>query len=328
MKIVITGVAGLLGSRFSDWLIDNVPDVEIIGIDDLSGGYIENVHPKVKFYKLDLTTSNLNDLFANVDYVYHFAAYAAECLSPFIRSYNYTNNLVATSKVVNYCINNNVKRLVFTSSMSVYGDGTPPFHEDDQPNPIDPYGVAKFSCEQDIQIAGVQHGLDWCIIRPHNVYGIKQNIWDKYRNVLGIWMYQHLNGQPMSIFGDGLQTRAFSYIDDCLESFWKAGIQENCSKQIINLGGTKHVTIKEANETLIKVIGGGETVYHEPRHEVKVAHPTFQKSVDLLGYEDKHTMEEGLTAMWNWAKEQPIRERYVWSQYEVDKNIYEYWRIK
>ena len=139
------------------------------------------------------------------DYVFHMAAYAAEGLSPFIRKYNYTNNLLATAEIVNNCIKYNTKRLVFTSTLAVYGNGKVPFDESALLMPIDPYGVAKYGCEMDIQIAGEQHGLDWCIIRPHNVYGIKQNIWDKYRNLLGIWMYQNLNDQPLTIFGDGEQ---------------------------------------------------------------------------------------------------------------------------
>ena len=128
------------------------------------------------------------------------AAYAAEGLNPFIRKFNYENNLLATANIINECINNNVKRLVFTSTMAVYGygDNNPPFGEEVVPAPIDPYGIAKYGCELDIQVAGDQHGLDWCIIRPHNVYGINQNLWDKYRNVLGIWMYQKINNIPMT----------------------------------------------------------------------------------------------------------------------------------
>tara|TARA_Y100000031_G_scaffold45064_1_gene51567 strand:+ start:34 stop:669 length:636 start_codon:yes stop_codon:yes gene_type:complete len=210
--------------------------------------------------------------------------------------------------------------------MAVYGRGTPPFDERDLPQPIDPYGVAKYACEMDIKIAGEQHGLDWCIIRPHNVYGEKQNIWDRYRNVLGIWMYQYMNGEDMTIFGDGEQIRAFSFIDDTLEPMWKAGIQDNCSKEIINLGGTKFYTIKEANNILREVIEAGNTVYLEPRHEVKDAHPTWQKSVELLGYEDKTTLYDGLKQMWDWAQKQPMRDRFVWGEYEIDKGIYEYWK--
>ena len=255
MKILITGVAGLLGSRLADWIVENKPNVKLIGVDNLSGGYIENVHPNVKFFNVDCKSDKLSDIFEEIkpDYVYHFAAYAAEGLSPFIRKYNYENNLISTANIVNECIKHNVKRLVFSSTMAVYGHGTPPFHEEDQQNPIDPYGIAKYACEMDIKVAGEQHGLDWCIIRPHNFYGIKQNIWDKYRNVLGIWMYQHLNGEPMTIFGDGEQKRSFSYID-------------------------------------------------------------------------KTTLYDGLSQMWEWAKKQPMRERFVWSDYELDKGIYSFWK--
>ena len=329
MKILITGVAGLLGSRLSDWIIENKPDVQIVGIDDLSGGYIENVNPKVELWQMNLVNGNISECFERhqFDYVYHMAAYAAEGLSPFIRSYNYQNNLVATSRVINECIKHDIKRLVFTSTMAVYGHGTGEIFDEIQvPCPVDPYGIAKYACEMDIKVAGGQHGLDWCIIRPHNVYGVKQNVWDKYRNVLGIWMYQYMNNEPMTIFGDGEQKRAFSFIDDCLEPLWKASQQENCSKEIINLGGTRHYTINEANETLKEVIKDGQTVYKEQRHEVKIAVPTWQKSVDLLGYEDKTTLYDGLSQMWEWVKKQPKRERFVWGNYEVDKGIYSFWK--
>ena len=326
MNIVITGVAGLLGSRFADWIIENTSN-SVIGIDNLSGGYIENVNPSAAFYKRDLVTDDINDIFEKkqVDLVYHFAAYAAEGLSPFIRKYNYSNNLVATANVINSCINYRVKRLIFTSSMAVYGHGKPPFDEGDLLKPIDPYGIAKMACEKDIQVAGEQHGLDWSIIRPHNVYGIKQNIWDRYRNVLGIWMYQYLNGEPMTIFGNGEQTRAFTFIDDVLEPMWKVGIQDNCSKEIINLGGTKYYTINESNETMRKVFKGGDYVRKEPRHEVKDAHPTWKKSVELLNYEDKTTLYDGLSKMWEWVKKQPHRDRFHWGDYEVERGIYKVW---
>jgi UDP-glucose 4-epimerase len=326
-KILITGVAGLLGSRLADWIIENHPDATVIGIDDLSGGYIENVNKNVIFYNIDLGRDSAEFLFEQhrPDIVYHFAAYAAEALSPFIRQYNYTNNLVATAGIVNNCIKYGVKRLVFTSSMAVYGNGLPPFGEDAPRNPIDSYGVAKMGCEMDIEIAGEQHGLDWCIIRPHNMYGAKQNIWDSYRNVLGIWMYKHITGQPLTIFGDGNQTRAFSCIDDSLEPFWRAGTDPKASKQIINLGGIHEYSINEAANTLIEVMGGGEIKYLPPRHEVKYAYPTWQKSVDILGFEHKTDLHEGLTKMWEWVKLQPSRPRQIWSSYELDKGIYPYW---
>ena len=329
--VVITGAAGLIGSRLADWIIENKPEYKVIGIDDLSGGYEENINPKMDFRNLNLVdqTKDLEYLFAETkpSYVFHLAAYAAEGLSPFIRTYNYDNNLRATAAIVNECIKNSVERLVFTSTMAVYGYGDGGiFNEDQRPAPIDPYGVAKFGCEMDIQIAGTQHGLDWCIIRPHNVYGRNQNIWDKYRNVLGIWMYQYLSGEKLSIFGDGEQTRAFSYIDDSLEPFWNAAVEPEASKEIINLGGIHDYSIKEAAETLIDVMGGGEIIHYEQRHEVKHCVPTYQKSIDILGFEHKTDLREGLEQMWEWAKKQPTRERFVWETYEIEKGIYSYWK--
>lgn len=326
--ILITGVAGLIGSRLADWIIENKPDYKVVGIDDLSGGYIENVNPNVKFYNCNLLDDISHIFYENKpDYVYHFAAYAAEGLSPFIRKYNYKNNLVVTASVINECIKHNVKRLVFTSTLAVYGHGNYGIFDEDQlPCPIDPYGVAKYACEMDIKIAGEQHGLDWCIIRPHNVYGINQNIWDKYRNVLGIWMYQYMNGEPMTIFGDGEQKRAFSYIDDILEPLWNAAFNDKASKEIINLGGVEEWTINNANKVLLEVIKDGNVVYKEARHEVKHSIPTYQKSIDILGFEHKTSLKDGLSKMWKWAKEQPVRNRFVWNEYELENGIYSFWK--
>jgi len=321
-----------LGSRLADWIVENQPEVEIVGVDDLSGGYRENVNPRVDFWPLNLVHDSIEDfLFKHhrFDYVFHFAAYAAEGLSPFIRQYNYNNNLIATARLVNSCIKHGVERLVFTSTLAVYGHGQGGvFDETHIPSPIDPYGVAKYACEMDIRIAGEQHGLDWTIIRPHNVYGRNQNIWDKYRNVLGIWMYQRMNGEPMTIFGDGKQTRAFSCIDDIVEPLWNSAVRKEASKQIINLGGTEEWSIKDANDLLIEVIGAGKVEYREERHEVKHSIPTWKKSVDLLGFEHRTSLKDGLSDMWSWAQQQPKRSRFVWPSYELDKGIYSFWKQK
>ncbi len=332
MKILITGVAGLLGSRLADWVLDNT-DHDVIGVDDLSGGYIENVNSKVKFYEFDLVDqSQVKALFENEkpDIVYHYAAYAAEGLSPFIRKYNYENNLIASTNLITNSIQFDVNRFVFASSMSVYGDAyDPPFSENMQQVPIDPYGIAKYSVEQDLKVALIQHGLKYTIIRPHNFYGINQNIWDKYRNVLGIWMYQILEGKQPTIFGDGNQVRAFSYVDDSIIPFWNASQNDDCIGQIINLGGIKEYTINEACKILINVTGTHlKPIYLEERHEAKYAWSTWDKSVELLDFEHKIDLEEGLAKMWEWAKTQPQRDRFVWPNYELDKGIYEYWKNK
>ena len=330
MTILITGVAGLLGSRLADWIIENT-EHSVIGIDDLSGGYIENINPKVSFHKFNLLdSSKVDDVFdsAKPELVYHFAAYAAEGLSPFIRKYNYENNLLTSINLINNSIKYGVQRFIFASSMSVYGNKhNPPFSEDLDQAPIDPYGIAKFSVEQDLKVAYEQHGLPYTIIRPHNFYGINQNIWDKYRNVLGIWMYQILNNQQPTIFGDGEQTRAFSYVDDSIIPFWNASQRDECIDQIINLGGIKETTINQACQTLIEVTETDlKPLYLESRHEVKHAWSTWQKSVDLLDFQHKIDLEEGLSRMWEWAKQQPNRARFVWSEYELEKGIYKFWK--
>lgn len=331
-KVLITGVAGLLGSRLASWIIENT-DYEVVGIDDLSGGYTENIHNRVKFYKFNLNNlESLKGVFEKekIKIVYHFAAYAAEGLSPFIRKYNYENNLIASTNLITCSIKHDVNRFIFASSMSVYGNKyEPPFHEDLQQSPIDPYAVAKYGVEMDLKIAYEQHGLKYTIVRPHNFYGQNQNIWDKYRNVLGIWMYQIMNGMQPTIFGDGEQVRAFSYVDDSIIPFWNASQRDECIDEIINLGGIKEYTINEACHTLIKVTGTDlKPKYLEGRHEAKHAWSTWEKSVELLDFDHKIDLEEGLTKMWEWAKTQPMRERFFWGEYELDKGIYEFWKTE
>jgi UDP-glucose 4-epimerase len=331
--VLITGVAGLMGSRLADWICENT-HATVIGIDDLSGGFEENVHPGVIFQQIDAASNDLEAWFRlyKPDVVYHFAAYAAECLSPFIRKYNYQNNLIATANVVNLCIKYNVGRLVFTSSMAVYGHGSPPFDEERIPYPVDPYGVAKYACELDIRIAGKQHGLDWCILRPHNVYGVKQNIWDAYRNVIGIFMYKVMNDDYITIFGDGLQRRAFSFIDDTLEPMWRAGWEPKARCEVINLGGIHSNTILGIAECVastavdLGIVKEKPKIMHLPkRHEVYYAFSTYDKSVNILGFEHKTDIEKGIREMWEWAVKQPKRPRFVWKHHELDEGLYPYW---
>ena len=329
-KILITGIAGLLGSRLADWIVENT-ECDVIGIDDLSGGYSENINISSKFYEMDLVNfSSLSGVFEKEkpDVVYHFAAYAAEGLSPFIRKYNYENNLIASANLITLSIEHGVERFIFASSMSVYGDSyTPPFTEDMRQMPIDPYAIAKYAVEMDLKVAHEQHGLKYTIIRPHNFYGVNQNIWDKYRNVLGFWMYQIMNDMEPTIFGDGNQKRAFSYVDDSIIPFWNAYLNDDCIGEIINLGGIKEVSINEACETLIEATGVNVKPRKlEARHETKYAWSSWEKSVDLLDFKHEVDLSSGLSSMWQWAQKQPNRPRFVWPKYELNKGIYEYWK--
>lgn len=335
MRVIITGAAGLIGSRFAQWIVNHVPSADVFGVDDLSGGWLENAPPDMPMspYTLGSTPTRFVTLCRGLrpDYVFHFAAFAAEVLSPFVRQHTVRNTWLATADVLNGCIAcGSVRRLVFTSSIAVYGRQPSPFDEAMQPTPIDPYGVGKAACEADIRIAGEQHGLPWTIIRPHNVYGAQQNIWGDYRNVLGIWMRQALQGEPLRVHGDGSQARAFSCIDDCLPCLWEAATSAGAADQTINLGGTRPITILEAAQLVAQITGAPGIQHTDARHEVHQAWATWQRSVDLLGYSDSTPLENGIAAMWAWAQDAwyrfPHRRQAAPLQYEVDEGLYPWWR--
>jgi len=328
-NILVTGSAGLFGVNFTQHLLNK--NYNIVGIDNFFGGYKEFLptHPNFKFYEFDLEDKEkVTSIFEDnqIDVVYHFAAYAAEGLSPFIRKFNYMNNLIASVNLINECIERDIK-IIFTSSMAVYGSQQTPFVESQIPSPIDPYGIAKFSVEQDLKSANSQFGLRYNIIRPHNVLGKYQNIWDKYRNVIGIFIRKSLNNENLLIYGDGLQTRAFSDIKYYMEPLEKL-IHGN-DNETYNIGADKFFTILEIAQLVKKI--AKKLGYHtdiefvEPRHEVKDAFCDHTKSKKELGFEDNTKIEDLIEDMFLWAISQPNREVKK-MDYEIEKNIYNYWK--
>ena len=306
MRILITGAAGFIGSNLAHWLIDNTGH-EVYGIDNLSTGYISNYPDSERFLYIHADICDertLNDFFQGhlFDICFSFAAYAAEGRSNHIRSFIHHNNTVGTANIINACLNYKCK-LVFTSSVAVYS-GEPPFDENTIPNPIDEYGLSKWASERSIQIAGEQ-GLDWCIVRPRNVYGERQSLWDSARNVAGIFINQILNNEPITIFGNGSNRRCFTYIGDILEPLYNAAF---IPKEIINLGSPLPHTIFELYQLLQKITGYSKVEFLEERHEVKEAYCNTLTSEILLNYKHKTSLEEGLTKMWRWAKQQPKRQ--------------------
>lgn len=328
MKILITGIAGLLGAHLHRHFLKKGHTV--IGIDDLSGGYFEFLSKNLDlvFYKRKLGEDDISDIFERhkPDVVYHLAAYAAEGLSPFIRCFNYQNNIIASAAIINECIKHDCK-LIFTSSMAVYGDQKPPFNETMEPKPIDPYGIAKYAVEMDIKQAGEQFGLRYNIIRPHNVLGIYQNIWDKYRNVIGIFIRKTLNNEPILIYGDGEQTRAFSDVSYYMEPFAKLLDDLDC--EVFNIGADQHWSINQvANivQSIAKNEGHNSEIIHaEARHEAKHAYCNHDKAKKLLKFNDQTVLEKLIYDMFIWAKNQPNREVKL-MEYEIEKNIYSYWK--
>jgi len=329
MKIFVTGCAGLLGANYTRHLLAN--GHEVIGIDDLSGGYKAFLPKgeKFTFAKFDLERrKKVVELFEEhkPDVLFHFAAYAAEGLSPFIRNFNYRNNLICSANLINECVAHNTK-FIFTSSMAVYGEQEPPFTEDKRPQPIDPYGIAKYAVECDLKLAHEQFGLRYNIVRPHNVLGIYQNIWDKYRNVIGIFIRKTLNGQPILVYGDGEQTRAFSDIKYYMEPFDRLLTEHD--GETFNIGADKHFSLNEVAEAVQKIgrkYGYEVPIEHgEPRHEVKHAYCDHTKAKTMLDFKDETNLEELIDSMFVWAIKQPNR-KVKNMDYEITKDIYDYWK--
>ena len=332
-KILVTGAAGLLGSHFCDYLLASGHNVT--AIDNLSGGYRENINASVTLYTNDLCDEKaVDDIMRRhkFDYVFHFAAYAAVGLSPFIRNFNYRNNVLASVNLINGAIKHDVKKFIFASSMDVYGTQNPPYTEDMKPNPQDPYGIAKYAIEMDLANAYRQFGLKYTIIRPHNIIGPRQNIWDRYRNVAGIWIRKAMAGEPLTIYGNGEQRRAFSDVKYYMAPFYDLMSNNSTDQQIINIGADKHVSIK----TLVKIvkdvahekIGVRPTHIHlEARDEVPLMWCNHDKAKNLLNFKDETDLYSLIGETWDWAVQiKPKEVKYM--DYEINKGMYSYWSKK
>ncbi len=327
MKTLVTGGAGFIGSHVAKWLLKDQHEVVIL--DDLSGGYVENVPPTAKFIQGSVTDYPLvKDLFAaeQFDYVYHLAAYAAEGLSHFIRRFNYENNLSGSVNLINQSVLHRVKCVVFTSSIAVYGSPQPPMVETMLPCPEDPYGIAKYAVELDLQAAHHQFGLNTIIFRPHNVYGEGQNIGDKYRNVIGIFMNQILHGHPLTVFGNGEQTRAFTYIDDVAPIIARSIENKAAYGEIFNIGGSQPYTINELAIAVCQMMGVSPNITHfEARHEVVHAYSSHEKLAQYFNISCPVGLQEGLSKMAEWVQRVGPRQTKEFAEIEIPFGLPQGW---
>lgn len=328
-KILITGIAGMIGSVLARYFINK--GYAVYGIDNLSGGFFENVPKEAIFYQIDICNKeeiNHNFQENKYDYVIHCAAYAAEILSPFIRNYNYTNNLIGSINIINACINNNIKKLINFSSFATYGDGNPPFKESDNRQPKDCYGIAKLAVEMDLKEAADHFGLKYSTVLPHNVISKYQNYWDRYRNAIAIWIRQCSNNENITIFGDGLQTRAFSDCKFLCEPVEK--LLYNYDDEIFNIGSDHAVTIKTTAQLVLKVgkefgFENSELIFLEQRKEVVHAYCNHEKAQNLLGFKDNTNLEFLIKEMFEfYLTLEPKTVEYM--DYEIDKNMYSFWK--
>jgi UDP-glucose 4-epimerase len=329
MRALVTGAAGFLGSHVADHCLKL--GMEVTATDDLSGGFVENVPPSAEWIKGDLRDPGfVASLWEGrrFDYVYHLAAYAAEGLSHFIRRYNYQTNLVASINLLNQSINHDVECFIFTSSIAVYGSGQAPMTEEMIPRPEDPYGISKYAVELDLAVAHEMFGLNYMVFRPHNIYGERQNIADRYRNVVGIFMNQVLQDQPMSVFGDGKQTRAFSHVDDVAPVIARGPLVREAYNQVFNIGADTPYTVLQLAQEVAAAYGRIPNIKHLPaRNEVVHAFSDHNKVRRTFKLGAPIDLRTGIERMAAWVKAHGPARPVSFSEIEVRKNLPPSWTI-
>jgi len=328
--VLVTGGAGFIGSHVVRHCLDMGFDVVVL--DDLSGGFEDHIPEGASFVKGSVYDHRLvEDLFNQYrfQYVYHLAAYAAEGLSHFIRRFNYNNNLVGSINLINESVKHKVKCFVFTSSIAVYGAGQLPMTESTVPQPEDPYGVSKYAVEMDLKAAHEMFGLNYVIFRPHNVYGENQNIGDKYRNVIGIFMNQIMQGRQLTIFGDGTQTRAFSYIDDVAIPIARCVNIPEAYNEVFNIGADRPYSVNELATVVSEEFGVEPDIkYLSARNEVLHAYSDHSKAYKVFGNASGIDLKEGIHRMAQWAKEVGARQSKEFDNIEIEEKLPDGWSVK
>ena len=320
---LVTGGAGFIGSHVAQELALMGHEVHVV--DDLSGGFRDNVPVAARFHEGSVSDPEfVAGLFDRVrfDYVFHLAAYAAEGLSHFIRRFNYVNNVIGSVNLIDAAVNGGVRRFVFTSSIAAYGEAPLPMTEETVPRPVDPYGIAKYAVELDLKAARELFGLEFIVFRPHNVYGENQNIGDRYRNVIGIFMNQILQDKPMTIFGSGEQTRAFTHIRDVAPVIARSVSVEGASNEVFNIGADVPYSVNSLAEHVARAMGVEPRVVHLPaRHEVVDAYSSHEKARRLLGSEATIGLEEGLAGMAAWVRRHGARKSKPFADIEIRRSL-------
>jgi UDP-glucose 4-epimerase len=328
-RCLVTGGAGFMGAHLVRALLDR--GHEVVALDDLSGGFRDNVDERACFIEASVADAEAIDrLFAELRFetVYHLAAYAAEGLSHFIKRFNYVNNVLGSVTLINASVNHGVDCFVFTSSIAVYGAGQLPMTEELTPEPEDSYGIAKRAVEQELSVSKKMFGLDYVVFRPHNVYGELQNIGDRYRNVLGIFINQVMQGKPLSIFGDGEQTRAFSYIGDVIGPIADAPSIPKARCEIFNVGADQPYSVNYLADVVRRAMDAPEhpIVHAEPRNEVVHAFSDHSKLIRTFGHQPSTSLEEGIARMASWARKRGPRTAPSFAGIEIEKDLPAAWR--
>src|SRR5713101_1145671 len=312
------------------WLVDNLVESghEVVSADNFLGGKEENINPACEFVKADLIRrQEVGPLVKGVDLIFHLAAYAAEGQSIFSPISINEINLIPMNNLLVEAVNNNIQRFIFTSSMAVYGQQKPPFSERLPRRPEDPYGAAKAYGETMLEIFSRIHNFEHVIPPPPQRLRPTTEHCRPVRNVLGIWINRIMREKPPIIYGDGKQTRAFSYIDDVTPAIVSAGLTPKAKGQIINIGSDQHTAVGKACKLLLEVMGSEYKPQYEGARpgEVKHACCTVKRSINLLEYETKHSLKDGLEKMVEWAKNVGPQQPTYTLPLEIEKGAPRVW---
>jgi UDP-glucose 4-epimerase len=311
MKVLITGVAGFMGSHLADEFIKR--GHRVVGIDNLIGGYYENVPSAVEFYAKDLGDFDaVESHFNGVDIVVNTACTAYEGLSVFSPALITRNTSHISTVALSASVKHNVKKFVHMSSMARYGtQDIVPFTEDMTPKPQDPYGIAKYASELLIKNICETHGMKYVILVPHNIIGPRQKYDDPFRNVASIMINRMLSGKQPIIYGDGSQMRCFSFMQDVIDPLMIACETDVADGMVINIGPDEEfITINELANKIANIINFNlDPIYMPGRpQEVIYANCSADLARNILGYKTKKSLDSGLIDLCNWIKLQGNKE--------------------
>jgi UDP-glucose 4-epimerase len=294
-KIIVTGGAGFIGSHIVDALVGEGYEVHIV--DNMSAGREENINPKAIFHNVDIQDGEkLVEIFKGAQYVFHEAAMPRVQYS--IENPIETNdvNVNGLLNVLEACRSNKIKRLIFASSSAIYGEpDVLPTREDMPINPMSPYAAHKYIGEVYLKLYAKIYGLETVCLRYFNVYGLRMNPDGAYPLVIGYFMKLVSQGKPLSITGDGTQTRDFVNVKDVASANLLAMKSDKVgSGEVINIGGGERFSINHIAELI-----GGKIEYIAPRIEPHDTESDITKAKELLNWKPSISLEEGIREIKN-----------------------------
>jgi len=313
---VVTGGGGFIGSHIVEELLRRNQTVKVI--DNFSTGKRENVEPfedEIEIIEADIADAkNLAQFLKGTDYVIHQAAIPSVPKSIIDPVKSHHANVNGTLRLLDACREAGVKRVVYASSSSLYGDSpTLPKHEDMMPNPLSPYGAQKLFGEIYCQVFTRAYELETVSLRYFNVFGPRQDATSQYSGVLALFIPAVLEGRRPKIYGDGLQSRDFTYVRNVVEANLLACSVPGVAGQVFNVACGDRITVNSMLHQINKIMGKDiAPIYADPRPgDIKHSHADITRAREHLGYQPKVTFEEGLRSTIEWYRNNLLGPRPV-----------------